>query len=120
MARLSEQELAEILARHVDPFNCCPPRAHEDNRKLLAELDWVTAERDAWKARYYRMAEALSKARPAEPYYDGDTGCISVVGGKVPAGTGESCIWPGCEDTAVKGWHCERHHRQFIRKQEPR
>jgi hypothetical protein len=85
MARLSSEELAEIV-RFTSELPVgggdAPPWAARMNsyaRKLGEELAWVTAERDAWKARYYRLAEALSKASPAGPYFDGDAGTISVV-----------------------------------------
>jgi hypothetical protein len=93
--RLTDAEKAEIRARVDSPRRSARDEkvVFADRRKLLRELDWVTAERDAWRKRYYRMAEALGKAVPAEsyyeavpaePYYDADSGCISVVGGKEP------------------------------------
>jgi hypothetical protein len=86
--RLSSEELAEIreaCENYRLPWDGLggqrEMQAHR--RKLLSELDWVTAERDAWKARYYRMAEALGKAREqSEALYDGDSGTISVVDAK--------------------------------------
>jgi len=84
MARLNSEELAEIRdwdhGAGSEADLRFAPRAVKHRRKLLAELDWVTAEREAWKARYYRLAEALGKAREqSEALYDGDSGTISVV-----------------------------------------
>jgi hypothetical protein len=68
--RLTDDELEEIRACDEAWGEPLPSAANQpklsvtlllDRRRLLRELEWMTAERDAWRTRYYRMAEALGK-----------------------------------------------------------
>jgi len=74
MVRLTEQELAEIRrAGKVPVLRLSAPALHtaaDDRRKLLDELDAVTAERDSWKL----AAEALQRLIDRTTATDNATG----------------------------------------------